>query len=304
VLGRLHRLLWQIKIGRCGPTARALALSLRRLVPIRGIGPLSSMLLGVPPAGGRPCRAIAQIDGASFELDLQESLHRVVFLDLFGIELRRTLLPLLRAGDLFVDVGANFGFWTVLAARRGCRVVAAEPVAGTRRLLGANIERNGVGDRVEVVAQALSDAPGAVVVAVPDGESGQASVHPDPGARLERHEVPATTLDALVGQRRVRFLKVDVEGHELAVLRGAVALLASGRVDFLLVELSGALLDRAGLSSREIVDLLIADGYELVRFVPANAGLFPRRSYARVSLAELRAGGRAGDALWRRATLE
>ena len=298
MLRRIHGRLWQIRIGRCGPFARRCARMLRRLLPVRGIAPLTSMVIGVPPPG-RVCTAVARIDGSAFELDLSESLHRVAYLDLFSLELRRIVLPLLAPDQLVVDVGANFGFWTVLAARRGCRVIAIEPVAPTRELLTSNVRRNGIAARVEISSQALSDSAGTISLAVPDGESGQASAYPDPSAALEVHVVPTTTLDELIGERHVRFCKVDVEGHELAVLDGARRTLSDKRVDYVLVELSGALLARAKHTGREIVELLTGHGYAFVRFVPANAGLFPRRSYAEVSLEELTTGSHAGDALWR-----
>jgi FkbM family methyltransferase len=267
-------------------------------MPVRGIGPLTNMVLGAPRMDA-PSGAIATIAGVSFELDLRQALHRVVFLDLFSIELRRTVLPLLAADELLVDVGANFGFWTLLAARRGCRVLAVEPVPATRTLLAANAARNGLEDRIEIVGQALSDSPGTLTLALPDGESGQASVHPDTTATgAERFTVPSSTLDALLGERRVRLLKIDVEGHELAVLAGASRVLASGQVDYLLVEVAGAVLERAHGSSEALVELLTGHGYTLVRFVLANEGLFPRRSYRRVGLAELRGSPPPGDALW------
>ena len=295
---RVHRLLWRVRIGRCGPLARALARALRALLPVRGIGPLTNIVLGAPPPPSAPCPATATIGGVTFELDLRQSLHRAVYLNLFSTELRRVVLPLLRPGDVVVDVGANFGFWSLQAAHLGCRVVAVEPIAATRALLAANAARNGLGERVEIVAAALSERAGTLTVAVPAGESGQASVHPEEGAAVERFDVAATTLDELLGDRHARLVKIDVEGHEAAVLRGGRRVLGSGQVDFVLLELAGVTLDRGGSSAGELIDLLTASGYVFVRFVRANEGLFPRRSYGRLDLEALRAGAFAGDALW------
>lgn len=296
---RLHRRLWQVKLGHCGPLARACARLLRRLLPVRGIGPLTNIVLGAPREAPSP--AEARIDGVSFQLDLAQALHRAVYLNLFSLELRRVVMPLLRPGDLFVDVGANFGFWALPAARRGCRVIAVEPVPGTRALLEANAARNGLTDRLAVVAAAASDAGGALTIAVPAGESGQASIHPEAGVELDRFSVEATTLDELLGTRSVRFLKIDVEGHEPAVLRGAARVLRSGQVDYVLVELASVVMDRSGASGASLIDVLEDFGYGFVRFVRANEGLFPRRSYGSVTSDQLRAGVYAGDALWARA---
>jgi FkbM family methyltransferase len=294
----MHRLLWQIRIGHCGTLARGLARTLRLLLPVRGIGPLTNTVLGAPRGASSPARA--RIDGVSFELDLTQALHRAVYLNLFSLELRRVVLPLLGPGDLFVDVGANFGFWALAAAHRGCRVIAVEPVPATRALLAANAARNGLSDRVQIFAGAVSDSVGSLSVAVPGGESGQASVHPDAAAELEGFTVEATTLDNLLGKQRVRFLKIDVEGHEPAVLRGATRALRSGQIEFVLLELATAVMDRSGASAASLIDALEAHGYTFVRFVRANEGLFPRGSYGRVTRAQLRAGSHAGDALWAR----
>ncbi|HEY7966454.1 MAG TPA: FkbM family methyltransferase [Solirubrobacteraceae bacterium] len=287
-----------MRIGRCGLLARAGARVLRRLLPVRGIGPLTNIVLGAPPPGSAPVAARARIGGVEFALDLREALHRAVYLDLVSLELRRVVLPLLSPGELFVDAGANFGLWALAAARRGCRVIAVEPVPPTRARLEENVRRNRLEDAIEVVGAALSDATGSLTLSIAGGESGQASVHPAAAGAVETFVVPALTLDSLVGERAVRFLKIDVEGHEAALLRGAEGLLSAGRAAYVLIELSGEVIGRSGGSAAELIDFLQARGYRFVRFVRANEGLAPRRSYRHPSLAQLRLGGHAGDALW------
>ena len=292
--------MWRVKLGRCGPFSRALARLLRALLPVRGIGPLTAIVLGAPAPAQSACPAVRRLDGVAFELDLREALHRVVYLDLFSLELRRLVLPLLRPGELFVDIGANFGLWALAAARRGCPVIAVEPVPATRERLAANVRRNGLAERVEIVAAAISDAPGTLTLSLPAGESGQASVHAGAAQRVETFTVSAITLDQLIGERRVGFLKIDIEGHEPALLAGGARVLASGQVERLLIELTSVALARAGRSSGAIIDALLAHGYRFERFVRANEGLFPRGSYGRLMLDQLRSGAHAGDALWTR----
>ena len=299
MLRRIHRLLWSVRVGRCGPLSRRLARALRLLLPLRGIGPLTNIVLGAP-SQATPREVGATIEGVVFELDLRQSLHRAVYLNLFSLELRRAVLPLLRPGDLLVDVGANFGFWALAAARRGCRVIAVEPVPDTRARLAANAARNGLAERVETVAEALSDSDDTLTIAVPGGESGQATAHPGDGVDIASFSVPARTLDDLLGDRPVRFLKIDVEGHEPAVLRGARRVLASGQIEYVLIELASPVMTRTGGSAAALIDVLEGHGYGFVRFVRANEGLFPRRSYGRLTLEQLRAGAYAGDALWAR----
>jgi hypothetical protein len=72
-------------------------------------------------------------DRVVFEHDLREGLHRLVYLNIFELELRRLVPTLLRSGDFVVDVGTNFGRWALAAAKQGCRVIAMEPIPPTLR---------------------------------------------------------------------------------------------------------------------------------------------------------------------------
>ena len=186
----------------------------------------------------------------------------------------------------------------LLAAKRGCRVIAVEPVPPTRERLENNIGRNGLEGAIEVVGAALSAEAGSLTLSLGGGESGQASAHPAATAEAETFVVPAVTLDSLLRERPVRFLKIDVEGHEPALLRGADRVLGAGQADYLLIELSGDVIGRSGGSAAELIDLLEDRGYSFVRFIRANEGLAPRRSYRHLMLDQLRRGGQAGDALW------
>ena len=69
----------------------------------------------------------------------------------------RALLEPCQRGEIFLDVGANFGYYTLLAAVMGCRVVSWEPVPAFRALLSLKIRLNNVSDRVHVRAAVVSD---------------------------------------------------------------------------------------------------------------------------------------------------
>lgn len=135
-------------------------------------------------------------------------------------DVMKLLRRVLRPGAVFVDVGANVGFHTVLAAQLvgpGGRVVSIEPAPWTLELLRANLWRSGV--EATVLPVAASDAPGTVALS---SETGHRS-----GARLSARgdvQVEAARLDDLLPELVVDVIKVDVEGAEPLVLRGARAL--------------------------------------------------------------------------------
>ncbi|EGX55153.1 hypothetical protein SZN_34337 [Streptomyces zinciresistens K42] len=124
-----------------------------------------------------------------------------------------------------VDVGGWYGPWTHRLSRRARQVVTVEPVPRLARLL-----ESGAPPNVRVVRAAASDRPGTARLWLPPGDAGDRGV--SSLVRRDIHaralDVPCVTLDGL-GLRDVGFVKVDVDGGELAVLRGAADLLARDR---------------------------------------------------------------------------
>jgi FkbM family methyltransferase len=143
-------------------------------------------------------------------------------------DVMKLLARWLKPGSLFVDVGANVGFHAVFAARLGAHVVAVEPVPWTLELLRANVWRHGA--EVEVVEAAASDSVGTVRIAHDPAHRSGAAIGP------EGIEVRTAPLDELVPEGAVDVLKVDVEGAEPLVLRGASSLLARSPVLAAVVE--------------------------------------------------------------------
>ena len=141
------------------------------------------------------------------------------------LRLLRRLCP---ADEIALDIGANYGVYAWHLARIARTVIAFEPQPGP-----AGFIRRALGGRVRVEEVALSDASGSIVLRVPRGrmQDGLATIEPENA--LEH--IPATEL-AVPRRRldefdldRVGFVKIDVEGHELALLEGGRALLERDR---------------------------------------------------------------------------
>lgn len=153
-----------------------------------------------------------------------------------------------------VDVGAWWGPWTYWLARRCPEVIAVEP----NPVMAEHLARVAP-DNVRVEALALSDDDGEGALWVPDGRGRDAlaSLDGDDDGHGEFVSVPLRRLDDL-GLDDVGFLKVDVEGHEFAVLRGAAETLRRCR-PVILVELEEV---RATTPMGETIDYLAGLGYE------------------------------------------
>lgn len=142
------------------------------------------------------------------------------------------VLHLLRPDELFVDIGANLGVFTVLAAGVArARVLAVEPAPETLPHLNAHLALNGIEALVEVFPAALSDAAGTIRLTRGLGASNRVAA--------DGHEVPMATLDSLLDGRGASVIKLDVEGHEAAVLRGGPRALRAAGLLALVVETRG-----------------------------------------------------------------
>lgn len=169
----------------------------------------------------------------------------------------------LRPGDLFVDVGANVGVYSVLAAELGAVVVAVEADPLAVKQLELNMRLNGYA--VEVHRTAVAAEVGEVHFSA--GSDTMNSIRAEAGS--DTRSMACTTLDELVGGRVVAGLKIDVEGVERLVLEGARGLLGRG-VGLLQIEWNGMSMLTLGESREPIEALLKSAGYVLLRPDPSG----------------------------------
>jgi FkbM family methyltransferase len=176
----------------------------------------------------------------------------------------------LKPGDLFVDVGANVGTYTIWAGELGARIIAVEPASDAFVLLRQNVELNGY--PVELVQSAAGAMNGTAMFT-----SGQDCVnHLDPAGDVQ---VDVITVDNLLRGRIASGVKIDVEGHEMDVLSGCVESLASHRIGLLQIEWNRSSETAVGTDRTPVADLLTGFGYRLYRPTPegllTDAGSHP-----------------------------
>jgi FkbM family methyltransferase len=185
--------------------------------------------------------------GLSLELHPQEAIgYSILTTGIFDPCVSETMHRLIDPGDLVVDVGANVGYLTSLAAARagaGGSVISFEPHPQVFELLASNVARwnaSGVAP-VDPHQVALSDRDGtAELNAGPlfHANMGLATLN-EPATATEADillPVSVQRLDNMLGDRDIGLLKIDVEGHEPEVLRGATKLLDSGRIRDIIFE--------------------------------------------------------------------
>jgi FkbM family methyltransferase len=126
------------------------------------------------------------------------------------------LLHYLREGDLFLDIGANVGAYTVLAsAAARARTYAFEPSPAAIHSLRGNIELNRIADRVNIEPYAIGRAPGSVSMST----GGPSAMH-HIGAEGSSSRIEMRTIDSY--HLNPSIMKIDVEGYEAEVLAGAI----------------------------------------------------------------------------------
>lgn len=183
---------------------------------------------------------------------------------------RQVLWSHLKQGATFIDVGAHIGFYTLLAAKRvgrQGRVFAFEPDPVTYARLIRNVKANPeLASRIHLFERAASDSEGVAQLyrstAWNMGGNTLAEAEGAPATSVE-----TTTLDHIFLQEafdpRCTVVKIDVEGHEIKVLRGFHKTLSRKDKPILVVEAADQHLRRAGASSEHLVKELKSLGYQL-----------------------------------------
>ena len=205
----------------------------------------------------------------SFRCDLRDSISReACFVGHYEAQETTLMCHFLKPGMCFVDVGANWGYHTLLAAylvgKRG-KVISLEPDPRLFSTLEANVKRNGL-SQVMSLQLAASNETGILRLVGYDekeGNFGLSHMASDNSAK-NSFEVKAQTLDVLFDEvtlDKIDLLKMDIEGAEGFALQGASKALSNHYIDRLLLELHPQLLDQHGHSAEEIIACLFELGY-------------------------------------------
>lgn len=184
----------------------------------------------------------------------------------------------LEPGWLFLDLGAHIGYFSLLAAQRGNRVIAVEANRDYARLLSENAARNGQDINIQAIAVGTTSGFGYLR---PD-----ARFKDNPGAAyLAMHPAgqptPIATLEGILGSERPEFIKLDLEGLEYDIIAANPEIVAGAQV--MVVEVGAEMTARYGHSMRDVINLLQESGFEvrLMDGTPVTPDLaLPRDHYA------------------------
>jgi FkbM family methyltransferase len=181
------------------------------------------------------------------------------------------LLHVLRTDDLFVDVGANVGAYTILAcAALGARGVAFEPVPNTYRRLIENMRINHLGGRVRCLNVGVGREPGRVSFTSQMDTANRVVMSSERSNNLI--DVAMCTLDDALKNESPVLMKIDVEGYETAALEGARETLENPTLHSVIMELNGSGA-RYGYDESQIHKLMYKYGFRSYSYDPLQRRL-------------------------------
>jgi FkbM family methyltransferase len=217
-------------------------------------------------------------DGRVFHAPAGDRMYAQVYiLGEYEPEVSDAMRRLLRPGDLAVDVGANHGWYSVLmgaAVGPSGRVWAVEPLPPLLAELRRNVDLND-SLPIEVKEIALGAEDGELEVHLFEGlPHGHASASTLGRDDYESFKAPMKTLDGIAGDERPALIKIDVEGGEREVLRGAQQVLGRDDAPILMLEVNHETSAAFGYEPHELIDLLPdGPGYSVLR--AEHGGLEP-----------------------------
>lgn len=208
--------------------------------------------------------AIFPMYGYRVDLDLSDHIQRKMFLN-FDWEDLNHLRNRLKPGMVAVDIGCNVGAYTLLASSlvgsKG-KVYAFEPNPQTHKRLKNTIAANKI-TNIALFNCGLSDSPGQLTL-YPNTEPNNASATMVADGQTKGITVPVSTLDQVVDDnqiQRIDYLKMDVDGFEPNVLKGARQSLSRRIIRFLQTEFSDHWLSRNGSNPQKLYAEIVDHGF-------------------------------------------
>lgn len=196
------------------------------------------------------------------------------------------VLHMLRDGDVFGDIGANIGVYSILAsANAGAYSVAAEPVPATYSSLVRNVKLNDAEDKISALQCGIGDKE--TTLKFTDNYDTINGVAVDQNSDENTISVPVKTLDTVFTDKKPVLLKIDVEGYEWQVLQGAQSVFADSTLKAVIIEINGSG-QAYGIADEEIHKFMLSHGFQPYGYEPLTRQLIQWDSYGPVNTIYIR----------------
>jgi len=171
------------------------------------------------------------------------------------------LKRIIKKRDIAIDIGANFGFHTVLFSKLvgpSGKVYSFEPLSSMYEELEKNILLNGIKQNISLHKLALGQKAGKLKIYVPERMGRGAAALVERGASIEKETCRVLRLDTFINSQKINsvdFIKCDIEGGELLALRGAVNVLKRFHPK-LMIEINRGGYEAFGYTPEELVEFI------------------------------------------------
>ena len=202
-----------------------------------------------------------------------------IYVGLMEFEEMGFVLHYLRPNEIFFDIGANIGTYTILSSKVvGCKSVAIEPGRTAFERLLDNLRINRIDYLVTPICAAVGSRQGNIGFST--GMDSKNFVQLRPRNKCSDRTVPISTLDDIVNEEGLspHVIKMDVEGFESEVISGAHNTIASPGLNAVLMELRGHG-SRYGFNETEVHCFMRANGFQACEYNPLTRRLSKRRSH-------------------------
>jgi FkbM family methyltransferase len=241
------------------------AAELRQLQPMVGYGAVAAIEIDATEL------RLKLANGAQFAWDPEDvrTAPNIAFLDgNYEPQELAVLSNLAKNAEVIFDVGANVGWYAIQLARAASnptKIYCFEPVPSTRMKLSHNVQLNRLADRITVFDFGLSDSSGTAQFFLPEasGSVAASAKNLHPGEQVVQLSVQLETLDDVVAREqieRIDLIKCDVEGAELAVLRGATRVIERDK-PIIFLEMLRKWARQFDYHPNDIIGRLAASGY-------------------------------------------
>ncbi len=191
-----------------------------------------------------------------------------IFTGLYDYHEMLFILHALNENDLFVDVGANIGVYTVLAsAVKGSRSISMEPVPRTYKHFLDNIAINHISHKVVALNIGVGEKEGELKF-TKNLNSSLNHVELEEKENDQTITIPVNSLDNLLEKEHPLVLKIDVEGFETMVIRGAQKTLKNESLKAIIIELNG-LSNNYGFDDKAIHQTILDHGFSPYIYYPS-----------------------------------
>ncbi len=185
------------------------------------------------------------------------------------------LIDKLSKNDLFVDVGANLGHFSLLAAGISkAKVIAIEPIEETNKKLTKNIELNNLSHKIEIIKYGVGDKNEVLHFTTNRNVMNRVSLNEDENTT----KIEVKTLNEILRNVNPLFIKIDVEGYEYNALKGANEILKKTSLKYLMVEFNNSG-EKYNLKDQDVFNLILKYNFVPIGYCPETKTVTPLKTY-------------------------